>query len=72
MLVFNIKLRSNKSSINSRISAANADLFIRSVETRKFTSLQAGQKGVCPSVPIQILCCPKLESQSRENLTTLE
>lgn len=48
MLVFNIKLRSNKTRINSRAYAATTALFIRSVETRKFMSLLAEQKGVCP------------------------
>lgn len=48
MLVFNIKLRKNKTKANNRISADIADLFIRNVEIRKFTSLLAGQKGVCP------------------------
>lgn len=33
-------------------------------------SLQVGQTGVCPKDHIQILCCPKLESKSEENLTT--
>ncbi|GEM_PF-1800947 len=44
MLVFNIKLRSYKIRINSRISAATTALFIRNVETRKFASLLAGQR----------------------------
>jgi len=48
MLVFNIKLRSNETRITSRISAATTALFIRNVETRKFTSLSVGQKGVRP------------------------
>ncbi|MBI1243080.1 MAG: hypothetical protein GC195_16675 [Nostoc sp. RI_552] len=48
MLVFNIKLRSNKSSPNSCISIADAALLIRNVETRKSRSLQAGQR--CMSV----------------------
>ncbi|WP_177176270.1 hypothetical protein [Trichormus sp. NMC-1] len=48
MLVFNRKLRRNKTKANNRTSAAVADLFIRNVEIRKFTSLLAGQKGVCP------------------------
>jgi hypothetical protein len=48
MLVFNIKLGSNKSSTNSWISMVNPALLIRNVETRKFTSLQAGQR--CMSV----------------------
>jgi hypothetical protein len=46
MLVFNIKLRSNKASMNSGISAAPTALFIRNVETIKFMSLLAGQ-GIC-------------------------
>jgi hypothetical protein len=48
MLVFDIKLRSNKTRINSRISAATTALLIRNVEARKFASLLAGQKGVYP------------------------
>lgn len=69
MLVFNIKLRSSKTRINSRISAVTTALLIRNVETRKFTSLLAGQKGLCPYDSIEILCCPKLERRSRENST---
>lgn len=69
MLVFNIKLRTDKTRINSRISAANTALLIRNVETRKFASLLAGQKGVYPLDSIEILCCPQLLSMSREICT---
>ncbi len=48
MIVFNMKLRTHKTSTNRRTSAAVAALFIRNVEARKFMSLLAGQKGVYP------------------------
>ncbi|MBD2294136.1 hypothetical protein H6G06_11705 [Anabaena sphaerica FACHB-251] len=47
MIVFNIKLRSHKTSTKVRTSAAATALFIRNVETEKFMSLSARQKGVC-------------------------
>lgn len=48
MLVFNIKLRKDKTRINSRIIAATTALLNRNVETRKFTSLLAEQMGLYP------------------------
>ncbi len=48
MLVFDIQLRSNKTSFNRRISAITTALFFRNVETKNFMSLHLGQKGVCP------------------------
>lgn len=44
MLVFNIKLRSNKTSLNRRISAITTALFFRNVETKNLMSLYLGQK----------------------------
>jgi hypothetical protein len=67
MLVFNIKLRSNTTSINSRACTAIRTLLIRSVETRNFRSLQTGQKGVYLEKPIKILSCRKLWSANRVN-----
>jgi hypothetical protein len=46
MLVFNIQLRSNKTSLDRGISAVTTALFFRNVETKNFTSLQLGQKDV--------------------------
>ncbi len=43
MLVFNIKLRGNKTSRSGRVNAANTALFIRKiVEKRDLSSLLAG------------------------------
>jgi hypothetical protein len=42
MLVFNMKLLGNKTSINSRTSPAATALFLGNVETRKFTSFAGG------------------------------
>ncbi|BAZ80787.1 hypothetical protein SR1949_48150 [Sphaerospermopsis reniformis] len=47
MIVFNMKLRSHKTSTKVRTSPAATALLIRNVETRKFVSLSAGHKGVC-------------------------
>jgi len=63
MLVFNIKLRSNKTSFNRRISAITTALFFRNVET-KFDVSTSGTKGVCPREHIQILCRLKLKRKN--------
>jgi len=52
MLVFNIKLRSHKTRINSCITAATTAWFLRNVETWNFSSLQTGHsKKGCMSRP---------------------
>jgi len=47
MLVFNIKLRGNKTIINCRTSAVTIALFIRNLGTEFFLSPLAVFKGVC-------------------------
>ncbi|TAF09852.1 MAG: hypothetical protein EAZ77_04580 [Nostocales cyanobacterium] len=70
MIVFKRKLRKHKTSANRPLSAAATALFIRNLETRKFVSLSARQKGVCLEDHKQILCFPKLEMTSGYKLTT--
>ncbi len=68
MLVFNIKLRSSKTRINSRISAVNTALLIRNVETRKFASLLVGQKGVCPRTLLKYYAVLSLRGRVEKTL----
>lgn len=47
MILFNIKLRTYKIRIKRHLSAVATALLIRNVETKKFRSRLAREKGVC-------------------------
>jgi len=72
MLVFNIKLRGNKTSLNSRSSAADTALFIRDDQRWNLFISMSKIKECMLNNLMTILCCSKLEVSIRKFLQILE